>query len=72
MERSERVAFSCSPRILSPEIDQFTLPKRAEADKIEAHLDDGVLRVNIPLTPLPEPKKISISSKKKALESKSK
>lgn len=51
---------------------RIALPKRAEADKIEANLDDGVLKVNIPLTPLPEPKKISISSKKKALESKNK
>jgi HSP20 family protein len=51
---------------------RIALPKRAEADKIEAHLEDGVLKVNIPLTPLPEPKKISISSKKKALESKNK
>lgn len=44
---------------------RIALPKRADADKIEAHLDDGVLRVRVPLTPLPEPKKISISSKKK-------
>lgn len=51
---------------------RITLPKRAEADEIEANLDDGVLKVSIPLTPLPEPKKIAISSKKKALESKNK
>lgn len=38
---------------------------RADADKIEAHLDDGVLKVSAPLTPLPEPKKIAIGSKKK-------
>jgi HSP20 family protein len=44
---------------------RIALPKEADADKIEAHLDDGVLRVRVPLTPLPEPKKISISSKKK-------
>ena len=44
---------------------RIALPKRADADKIEAHLDDGVLRVRVPLTPLPEPKKTSISSKKK-------
>lgn len=46
---------------------RIALPDRADADKIEAHLDDGVLKVTIPLTPLPEPKKISIaaSSKKK-------
>jgi HSP20 family protein len=41
------------------------LPERANADKIEAHLDEGVLRVHVPLTPLPEPKKIAISTKTK-------
>lgn len=43
------------------------LPKRADTDKIEAHLDDGVLKISVPLTPLPEPKKIAIagSNKKK-------
>lgn len=44
---------------------RVALPKRADADKIEAHLDDGVLKVSVPLSPLPEPKKISIKSKKK-------
>ena len=44
---------------------RIALPKRADAEKIEAHLDDGVLKVSVPLTPLPEPKKIAISSKKK-------
>lgn len=44
---------------------RIALPKRADADKIEAHLDDGVLKVSIPLDPLPEPKKITISSRKK-------
>ncbi len=44
---------------------RIALPKRADADKIEARLDDGVLKVSVPLTPLPEPKKITISSKKK-------
>lgn len=44
---------------------RIALPKRADADKIEAHLDDGVLKVSVPLAPLPEPKKIAISSKKK-------
>lgn len=41
------------------------LPERADPDKIEAHLDDGILRVTVPLSPLPEPKKITIQSKKK-------
>lgn len=44
---------------------RIALPKRADTDKIEAHLEDGVLQVNIPLAPLPEPKKIAISSKSK-------
>lgn len=46
---------------------RIALPERADTDKIEARLDDGVLKVSIPLTPLPEPKKIAItgSNKKK-------
>lgn len=44
---------------------RIALPKRADAEKIDARLDDGVLKVAIPLTPLPEPKKIAISTKKK-------
>ena len=44
---------------------RVALPDRANTDKIEAHLDDGVLKVSIPLTPLPEPKKIEVRSKKK-------
>lgn len=42
---------------------RIALPKRADADKIKASLDDGVLHVTVPLTPLPEPKKISIDAK---------
>lgn len=41
------------------------LPERANVDSIAAHLSDGVLKVTVPLTPLPEPKKIAIESKKK-------
>lgn len=44
---------------------RIALPKRADADKIDAHLDNGVLKVTVPLTPLPEPKKIAISAKTK-------
>lgn len=42
---------------------RFQLPERADADSIQAHLDEGVLRITIPLTPLPEPKKIAIDAK---------
>lgn len=44
---------------------RVSLPERANTDKIDAHLDDGILKVSVPLTPLPEPKKIAISAKKK-------
>lgn len=44
---------------------QIQLPERADVDKIEADLDEGVLKVTVPLTPLPEPKKIAIASKSK-------
>ena len=44
---------------------RVALPERANTDKIEAHLDDGVLKVSVPLTPLPEPKRIEVISKKK-------
>jgi HSP20 family protein len=44
---------------------RIMLPERANSDKIEAHLDDGVLKVTVPLQSLPEPKKISIKTKVK-------
>jgi HSP20 family protein len=39
------------------------LAGRANTDLIDDRLEGGVLRVTIPLTPLPEPKKIAIASK---------
>jgi HSP20 family protein len=44
---------------------RVALPERANADKIEAHLYDGVLKISVPLTSLPEPKKIEVSAEKK-------
>jgi len=44
---------------------RISLPERANTDKVDAHLEDGILKVSVPLTPLPEPKKIAISAKKK-------
>jgi HSP20 family protein len=44
---------------------RIALPERTDTDKIEAHLDDGVLKVSVPLTPLPEPKKIAIATSNK-------
>jgi len=42
---------------------RIQLPERADANNIEAHLDDGVLKVHIPLEPLPEPKKIEVKTR---------
>lgn len=44
---------------------RIQLPERADLDKVEANLEDGVLKVVVPLVALPEPKKIAISSKTK-------
>ncbi len=47
---------------------RIALPKQADADKIEASFDNGVLKVTVPYKELPAPKKIAIgegSSKEK-------
>jgi len=44
---------------------QVSLPERADANNIEAHLDNGILKVVVPLQPLPEPKKITVKTKTK-------
>lgn len=42
----------------------FQLPKHVDSENIEAHFEDGVLKIVAPFKELPEPKKISIKSKK--------
>lgn len=42
---------------------RIQLPERADSDKIEAHLDEGVLKVKVPLEPLPEPKRITVKTR---------
>lgn len=44
---------------------RIQLPDRADAGAIEAHLDDGILKVTVPLKALPEPKKINVKSRVK-------
>jgi HSP20 family protein len=44
---------------------RMQLPDRAEAGDVKAHLEDGVLKVEISLKPLPQPKKIAIENKSK-------
>jgi len=43
---------------------RMALPKRADTDKVQAHLSDGVLRLEIPLKPEAKPKKIAVKAKK--------
>lgn len=42
---------------------RIQLPERVDDDKIEAHLNDGLLTVTLPMTTLPEPKRIAINTK---------
>jgi HSP20 family protein len=42
---------------------RLQLPERADSDAIDAELSDGVLKVVVPLAPLPEAKRIDIKSK---------
>jgi HSP20 family protein len=41
------------------------LPKDADTDHITAHLNDGILRIEVPITEKPQPKKITIKKKLK-------
>lgn len=41
---------------------RIALPERADADNVEAHLEDGILKVKVAMKALPEPKKIKIAS----------
>lgn len=40
------------------------LPERALPDKIEAHMENGILKVTVPIKALPEPKRIQIKAGK--------
>lgn len=42
------------------------LPERADVDNITAELNDGILRVSVPMTPLPEPKRVAINATNKS------
>jgi HSP20 family protein len=43
----------------------IALPKTADGDNVEAHFENGVLHVRVPLKELPAPKRIAISEGKK-------
>jgi HSP20 family protein len=39
---------------------RIVLPERADAENIEAHLENGILKVKVAMKALPEPKKIKV------------
>lgn len=41
---------------------RVALPKHADADKVEAHFENGVLKVGVPFKELPKPKKVAIKA----------
>jgi HSP20 family protein len=43
---------------------RMALPRQADADKVDAHFDNGVLKVIVPFKELPKPKKVEIKSTK--------
>lgn len=42
---------------------RIRLPKNADANKIEAHMDEGLLKIVVPFKELPKPTKIAIKAK---------
>jgi len=42
---------------------RIRLPRAADANKVEAHMKDGLLTVKVPLKESPKPKKIAIKKK---------
>ncbi len=51
---------------------RIALPERADADSVEAHLEDGILRVKVAMKALPEPKKIKVEARSRKSSSKDK
>jgi HSP20 family protein len=45
---------------------RIQLPEQADEDKVEARMDNGVLKVVVPFKELPAPKKVAIASGKKS------
>mgnify|MGYP000864215625 CR=1 FL=1 len=68
-ERHEKTEDSGRKYIIRESSTSFfrriQLPEDSNKDEIKAHLEDGILRVTVPLKPLPEPKKITVKKSTK-------
>ena len=42
---------------------RIALPEHADEDKIDAKMEEGILKVSVPFKELPKPKKIALKSK---------
>jgi len=62
--------YYCCERSYGNFFRSIALPSTADAKKIEANYEDGVLEVNLPKAAEIQPKKISVSAKKKEKTSK--
>jgi HSP20 family protein len=58
--RQEGDRFYAMERMYGQFARSFALPEGADAEKVSAHLNDGVLTVHIPKKPEVQPKRISI------------
>ena len=59
-EKTEKKNFRRVERQHGTFYRRFTLPETANADKIEAHSEHGVLKVTIPKQELAQPRRISV------------
>jgi HSP20 family protein len=62
--------YYCCERSYGSFSRSLAVPSNVDTKKIEANYEDGVLEISLPKIPEAEPKKISVSAKKKAKASK--
>jgi len=62
--------YYCCERSYGSFHRSIALPSNADANKIEANYEEGVLKVSLPKVPEVKPKKVTVSAKKKEKASK--
>lgn len=60
--------YYCCERSYGSFFRSIALPSHVNADKIEASYDHGVLEVSLPKIPEVKPRKIAVTTKKKAVK----